>query len=272
MKALAKSVRKRPPQQELFRRGEKRKRAGRKSKSWRAGSPHKTRPEIKPHHALHVVMRVVSAVGSMRRRKLYKAIRDATIIAALREWIRIVHISIQRTHIHMLVEAENKLALARGMQGFQISAAKHINAAIGAGLAGSVVGKVELAPERDAFGTHRVAIGANKVTRRRGQVFADRYHLEVITSPTQARRALSYVLNNWRKHREDQRGLPATWLVDPFSSGIMFAEWKELDGKPWMWPIKETYDPLMVRRPRSWLLSDGWKLLGEISARDAPGA
>ncbi|HEX7836753.1 MAG TPA: transposase [Kofleriaceae bacterium] len=241
VKASAKRTRKRHVQQELFRRGGKRKGAGRKPKGARAGSRHRARPAIKPYHALHVVMRVVPAVGSMRRRTLYKALRDATITAALRERFRIVHVSIQRTHVHMLVEAENTLALARGMQGFQISAARHINTALAAGY-----------------------------RRRRGPVFADRYHVEVITSPMRARNALSYVLNNWRRHREDQRGLASTWLVDPFSSGISFPDWKELEDKALMWPIRETYDPLVVRRPQSWLLREGWKRCGVISARDVP--
>ena len=242
MKASPKRSRKRHLQQELFRRGGKRKGAGRKPKGARAGSPHQTRPTIKPHHALHVVMRVVPAVGNMRRRSLYKAMRNATITAALRERFRIVQVSIQRNHVHMLVEADSTLALARGMQGFQISAARHINTALGVGC-----------------------------RRRRGPVFADRYHVEVITSPTRARHALSYILNNWRHHKEDQQGLAATWLVDPFSSGISFPDWQELDGQAWMWPIRETYDPLMVRRPQSWLLREGWKLRGPISARDVPG-
>jgi REP element-mobilizing transposase RayT len=242
MKAAAKRTRKRHVQQELFRpRGGKRKGAGRKPNGARAGSLHQARPEFKPYHALHVVMRVVPTVGSMRRRSLYKAVRDATITAALRDRFRIVHLSIQRTHVHMLVEAENKRALARGMQGFQISAARNINGALG-----------------------------DKYRRRRGPVFADRYHLTVITSPTQARNAIGYVLSNWRKHREDQQGLPSTWLVDPFSSGIMFPDWKELEGKDVMWPWRDTYDPLMVRRPRGWLLSEGWKNAGELSARDVP--
>ena len=42
---------------------------------------------------------------------------------------RIVHLSIQRTHVHLLVEANSKGNSRRGMQGFQISAAKHLNAA-----------------------------------------------------------------------------------------------------------------------------------------------
>src|SRR5689334_11219291 len=155
-------------QQELFRRGGKRKGAGRKPKGARAGAKHEARPAIKARDALHVVMRVVPAVGNMRRRALYKAMRNATITAALRERFRIVHLSIQRTHVHMLAEAENAMALARGMQGFQISAARNIN----------------------------TVLGTDKYRRRRGAVFADRYHVEVITSPTRAHRALSYVLIN----------------------------------------------------------------------------
>src|SRR3954470_10365980 len=104
------------------RRGGKRRGAGRKPNGVRAGERHEARPDFKPHHALHVVMRIAPAVGSLRRRTMYKAMRDATGIAALRERFRIVHISLQRTHVHMLVEAEHKKALARGMQGFQISA------------------------------------------------------------------------------------------------------------------------------------------------------
>jgi REP element-mobilizing transposase RayT len=187
-------------------------------------------------------MRVVDGVGSLRRRKMYRAVREATIIAALRERFRIVHVSLQRTHVHMLVEAKSKDALARGMQGFQISAARNINTVL-----------------------------AGKYGRRRGKVFADRYHAEVITSPTRARRALSYV-NNWRKHGEDQQGLARTWLVDPFSSGILFPGWQELESKDFMWPMRETYDPLVVRRPESLLLREGWKLCGSISARDVPSS
>jgi REP element-mobilizing transposase RayT len=124
---------------------------------------------------------------------MYKAMRDATITAALREWFRIVQISLQRDHVHLIVEAEDKEALGRGMQSFAVSAARHINTALGDG-----------------------------VRRRRAKVFADRYHLTVLRSPTQARHALSYVMNNWRKHGEDREGLASTWLVDPFSSGILF--------------------------------------------------
>ena len=235
--------RKRHVQQELFRHGGRRKRAGRKPSHGRAGSRHRARPTVRSYHALHVVMRVVDAVGSLRKRAMYQALREATITAALRQRFRIVHISIQRTHVHMLVEADNAQALARGMQGFQIAAARNINTRL-----------------------------ATNGRRRRGQVFADRYHLEVITTPRRARHALAYVLNNWRKHSEDRAGVASTWLVDPFSTGILFADWKELADRDVMWPIRETYDPLVVFRPQSWLLREAWKQHGPISARDVPSS
>jgi REP element-mobilizing transposase RayT len=235
-------MRRRHVQQNLFRRGGKRRGAGRKPKGPRAGERHAARPACRPSQPLHVVMRVVPSVGSLRRRKMYKAMRDATITAALREWFRIVHISLQRDHVHLIVEAEHKAALARGMQGFTISAARHINLALGGG-------------ERP----------------RRGKVFADRYHVEVITTPTQARHAIRYVLSNFRRHKEDREGLASTWLVDPFAARSSFPDWAELEGQPWMWPIRATYDPLLVRRPRSWLLREGWKRAGgPISAREVP--
>src|SRR4029078_10602191 len=160
---------------------------GRKPKGARAGSPHRVRPELKARHPVHVVLRVVGAVGNRRRRATYRAVREATLTTARREDFRIVHLSIQRNHLHLLVEADHKGALASGMQGFQISAAKPLNAAV----------------SKDRSGP-----------RRRGSVFPDRYHAEIITTPTQARHALNYVINNWRKHREDRDGAARSWKID----------------------------------------------------------
>src|SRR5215510_11991613 len=165
-------------------RGGKRRGAGRPPKGRWAGSPHKERPFLNARYPVHVVLRAIRTVGSLRRRCVYQAIREATLITARREDFRIVHLSIQRTHVHLLVEAKDKEALASGMQGFQISAAKHLNAAISKGKPGP---------------------------RRRGTVFPDRYHAEIITSPRQARHCVAYVLNNWRKHQEDQRAPMSAW-------------------------------------------------------------
>src|ERR1044071_7052864 len=145
-------------------RGGKRRGAGRPPKGPRAGSPHKVRPFHHARHPVHVVLRVVRTVGNLRRRCVYRAIREATLTTARREDFRICHLSIQYNHVHLLVEAKDKYALAAGMKGFQISAAKHLNAAISQGKPGP---------------------------RRRGAVFPDRYHAEIIASPTQARHALA---------------------------------------------------------------------------------
>jgi REP element-mobilizing transposase RayT len=241
--AQSKRGRKRHVQQPLFRHGGKRKGAGRKPPiGGRAGASHNKRPEVEAKQALHVVLRVVAAVGGMRRRAIYKAIRAASITAAKRGRFRIVHISIQQTHVHLLVEAENKLALARGMLGFQISAARNIN----------------------------TVLSEDKFRRRRGRVFVDRYHLVVISSPTQARHALSYILNNWRKHREDRGDLTRRWKLDWFSSAAMFPGWREHRDDPALCEVHKDYEPLVVVPPRSWLLREGWALAGAISTREMP--
>ncbi|MEO7729429.1 MAG: transposase [Kofleriaceae bacterium] len=232
-------------QRELFRHGGKRRGAGRKPTHHRAGAPHKKRDQIDGRDVLHVVLRAVPEVGNLRRREVYKAVREASITAAgseaRRGRFRIVQLSIQRDHIHMLVEAESTEALSSGMRGFQISAARHINTALRA------AGR-----------------------RRRGSVFPDRYHLVVIRSPKQARHVLAYVMNNWRKHSEDRSGLPRAWLVDPFSSAVSFSDWKELEGQV-PWTIRADYRPLVVTAPQSWLLCVGCKKHGAISCREVPG-
>jgi REP element-mobilizing transposase RayT len=226
-------------------RGGKRRGAGRLPKGRRAGSPHKTRPELKARHPVHVVLRVIGVVGNLRRRFTYRAIRQATLTIARREDFRIVHVSIQRTHVHLLVEADDKQALASGMQGFQISAAKHLNAAISKGKPGP---------------------------RRRGTVFPDRYHAEIITSPRQARHTLSYVLCNWRKHQEDRAAPMAAWTIDWFSSAVTFPGWAEYGEDAFLWRGPGTYDPLVVYQPKTWLLREGWKKAGSISYREVPSA
>jgi REP element-mobilizing transposase RayT len=226
-------------------RGGKRRGAGRPPKGPRAGSPHKQRPFLHARHPVHVTLRAIGAVGNLRRRCVYQAIREATLTTARREDFRICHLSIQHNHVHLIVEANDKQALASGMQGFQISAAKHLNAAISKGRPGP---------------------------RRRGSVFPDRYHAEIITSPTQARHAMNYVINNWRKHREDQTAPMSTWKVDWFSTGIMFPGWAEYGDEAFLWRGPPSYDPLITYQPRTWLLREGWRKVGTISCREVPSS
>jgi REP element-mobilizing transposase RayT len=240
------------------RRGGARPGAGRKPKDGRRrarpGEPHKARPFGKSRFPRHIVLGVTALVGSLRKRHLYSALRLATIAVAMRELdddkangaFRIVHVSIQKTHIHLLVEADNKLALSRGMQSFMISAAKHIN--------------------------REYSVKMKLDQRRRGSVFRDRYHQEIIETPRQARHALSYVLNNWRKHHEDRRAGTEAWKVDPYSTGWHFMGWRECADEVVHWRRRETYDPLVVYLAKTWLLREGWRKAGTISFYDVPSA
>jgi REP element-mobilizing transposase RayT len=225
--------------------GGKRRGSGRPAKGERPSEPHKGRPFLHARYPVHVVLRTVGAVGSLRRRRVWHAIREATLTAATREDFRIVHLSLQRTHVHLIVEASNKEALARGMQGFQISAAKHLNAAI----------------SKDRPGP-----------RRRGTVFPDRYYAEIITSPTQARHTLSYVMNNWRKHKEDRAERVSSWKIDWFSTAAMFPGWAEYGDQVFLWRGPPSYDPLIVYQPATWLLREGWKKAGPVSCNEVPSA
>lgn len=234
------------------RRGGQRKGAGRKPKFARAGEPHETRPEVSARFPRHIVLKVRDDVGSLRKRFMHRALRAATIAVAMRELhsddvngaFRIVHISIQRTHIHLIVEADSKLAMTRGMMSFLTSAAKHINA--------------------------EYSVNRKLARRRRGAVFADRYHQEIIKTPRQARRTLSYVLNNWRKHREDREPHTKNWTVDPFSTAWGFGGWKEYRDGECLWMPPPTYESLIVYLPKTWLLREGWRKSGPISMFEIP--
>jgi REP element-mobilizing transposase RayT len=238
-------ARKKHLQQELTWRthGGKRPGAGRPPKGSRAGQPHTPRPEHKACNPLHITIRVDRKVGSLRKRDTFRAVREATITTARRPDFRIVHASVQGDHIHMMVEAATKDAISRGMRGFEISAAMHINNAV----------------------TRRTG------ERRRGTVFPDRYHMRVLTSPRAVRHALAYVLNNWRKHGEDRDGLPSTWKVDPFSSGVGFWGWRELEGRTTLFKPPKEYQALCVWLPTTWLLREGWTRHGLVSTHDVPG-
>jgi REP element-mobilizing transposase RayT len=215
--------------------------AGRKRRPGRKAESHRTRKSFSKDHPLHIVLRVASEVGSLRKRDCYGALRGASFAVLGRPDFRIVHISIQATHVHLLVEAADKHELARGMKAFEISAAKRLNA----------------------------AISRRTGARRRGRVFVDRYHREVIDNPRQARHCLAYVLNNWRKHGEHLRGSGREWKLDPYSTAMAFYGWAE---QPLFWRAPETYERLGVSMPETWLLYGAWRALPPISMYATPSA
>ena len=79
---------------------------------------------------------------SLRGGRLFSEVRFALAAGRGRFGLRLVHFSVQSNHLHLIVEAADARALARGMQGLLV----------------------------------RVARAVNRTLVRRGRLFADRYH------------------------------------------------------------------------------------------------
>jgi REP element-mobilizing transposase RayT len=225
--------------------GGKRDGAGRPVKGRRRGELHLPRAQFHKTRVVHCTLRIVDDVRPLRRPQLYRAIRGAMFVVGRQPDFRITHISLEHDHVHLLIEVDSHEALSRGMQSFQISAAKRINAAFRS--------------KRDG-------------RRRRGKVFADRYHPVFIDSPRQARNAISYVMNNWRRHRLDNGFHTRNWDVDYYSSGPTWRGWRELGDPSFVIDMPPEYEPLPVALPRTWLLAKGYERGGRpISCKEVPG-
>lgn len=223
--------------------GGKRAGAGRPPKGERSSAPHKKRPPIDPRHPLHITTRVIPGLGNLRKRDTFQAIRAATITVFEFPGFHLVEASIQRNHLHLLVEAQSKEALSEGLQVFLSVAARRINQ----------------------------ALSRRTGERHRGTVFADRYDARPLTSPRAVRNVLSYVLNNFRRHNEDRAPFAGDWKVDPYSTGVYFSGWAELGDSPIRYTPPRRYCGLMTWLPRTWLLRVGWMKGGSVSIWDVPG-
>ena len=92
---------------------------GGKAKGWRSSEAHKARVKFEKTTAVHVPLRVVEKLEQLRKAKAYHAIRKAMEVVLEKQDFRIVHVSLERGHMHLIVEAENHEALAKGMQSFR---------------------------------------------------------------------------------------------------------------------------------------------------------
>ena len=83
------------------------------------------------------------------------------------------------------------------------------------------------------------------------------------------RNALAYVLNNWRRHSEDERSPAARMAtLDPYSTAIHFRGWKQAP----KFRAPSGYEPLPSAEATTWLLRVGWERHGRISAYAVPGS
>lgn len=236
--------------------GGARKGAGRKPGPRRIMT-HRARAAHCGRHPAHVTLR--ARLSSLRSQRVFAALVQALRKAARRaERFRVVQFSVQSNHVHLLVEATDKMALSRGIQGLSISMARRANRELG----------------------------------RRGRFWADRFHARSLASPRSVRNALVYILANYRKHagRSLPQGIDCLssapffdgWLVTPRQrQAIQRLALRVGSGPP---PLHArvrgtavTFHPSRRRehthsivRARTWLAAVGWRRLGLISLSDHP--
>ena len=219
--------------------GGRRKNAGRKPSRPGTWVPHTARPWHDANHPVHVTLRVKRGIPSLRGYKLAGVIGAGLRRAATSPWtrqverrrtFRVVHFSIQPNHLHLIVEATSKQALARGLQGLASGLARRVNRKLG----------------------------------RKGSLFSDRYHAHALATPTEVRHAIVYVVKNYEKHPVaiPDRGTEPQDGIDPLSSARWFTGWRD--------PPPAPSAPPPVASPTTWLARCGWKKRGLLRRDERP--
>jgi REP element-mobilizing transposase RayT len=138
--------------------------AGRPKKK-NAGVSHLKRPTLPARFPVHVTLKVRPDVPNLRTYKRFRAAKNAFRHGCDRFGMRLIEFSVQSNHIHLIVEANHRLSLSKGMQGLLIRLAKQLN----------------------------------RTCERSGHVFADRYHAHILKTVREVRNALHYVKYNGTK-------------------------------------------------------------------------
>ena len=176
--------------------------------------------------------RALDATAS-RRRDTAQADHDSAELAQAGGF-RIVEFNVLGNHLHLIVEAADKDALARGIQGFSVRAARRLNSAL----------------------------------KRRGKLFAHRYHARSLRTPREVRNVLAYVLLN-RKHHDATKRYGRYW-IDACSSAAWFTGWAEPVRRDEVWKRELVALPKPTAEPRTWLLTTGWKRHGLLRFDERP--
>src|SRR5688500_13311227 len=172
--------------------GGSRKGAGRKPNGARPLVSRKARPVLNGRNPVHATLRVLPGIPSLR--VLNGCVKRALIAGASRSDFQLIHFSIQGNQLHLIVEADDTRALSRGMQGLAVRIARAVNQAM---------------------------------SRKRGKVFSDRYHHRVLKTPPETRAAISYLINNYKKHMAEAGRSVGRNFIDQHSTARSFAGQEE---------------------------------------------
>ena len=148
--------------------GGRRRGAGRPRKDGTSdtGVTHLVRPALTRHLPVHVTWRMRDGVWNLRSKRSFTRLATAMWRGSDRFGFRLVHYAVMGNHIHLIVEANDRRALGRGMKGLGV----------------------------------RIARSLNRMMERQGQVLADRYHEHILRTPTEAKTARTYLLTNAAHH------------------------------------------------------------------------
>jgi len=196
--------------------GGRRSGAGRKKKPG-SGVSHLKRPQLASRWPVHITIKFKKDLPGLRKRRLARIVQLCVLLANATGVFRIIHFAILAHHLHLIVEAKNREALSRGMQGLGVRLAKRLN----------------------------------KEVDRKGRVLEDRYHSHILKTPREVRNALCYLLRNNARH-EAARSTDRVAGVDPYSSGMYFDGWRGYKPKPRAGPDPPPVAALAVgaRRPQ----------------------
>ena len=215
------------------------KRAGagrpRKTEAQRGFVAHAARPVHKKRHPVHVTMRARKGLPSFRAQLVQQMLQGVLAQQTDRAYgpdFQVVQFSIQSNHLHVIAEATDKKKLRSGVSGLVIAFAKRLNALL---------------------------------ERLTGKVWAERYHARPLTTPAEVRSALVYVLQNFKKHGATTHGGP---IVDHQSSAPQFDGWR----LPVVALPSRSRIPWHPRRPRTWLLDEGWRIHGLLHPAEQPAS
>jgi len=216
------------------RHGGRRDGAGRKP-AGNAGVGHRERAPLASRFPVHVTVKLRRGLPVLRRRSEYAALRAAFHAGCAgvgrRGAFRLCHYAVLNDHLHFLVEAHDRRALARGVQGLAV----------------------------------RIAKALNRLWQRKGKVFADRYHDRILETPREVRNAIRYVLANGKKHAAEGREVHVPAAIDTFTSAPWFDGFRETVTVRGIEAM-----PRPVTDSRTWMLTLGWRRHGLLSVHELP--
>ncbi len=213
------------------RRGGPRPGSGPKPKGAKAGVSHRTRAATAASYPAHVTVKLQRLLPLLRRPREYATLRKCFAKGCDRMGFRLIHYAVLNEHMHFLVEARDRTALTRGVQGLLI----------------------------------RIAKALNKLWCRKGKVFFDRYHDRILKSTRDVRNVLRYVLQNGKKHAAQGRKVKVPGPIDMYTSAPWFDGFVEVIRVAGLEALVRP-----VTDARTWMLTEGWRRHGLIGVHELP--